>query len=427
MHKVKLIISSLLFVSILALGADLFQKSRKLQTTKAQYSEVNNFTYGLFSIEEWKTQLTKIVSDEIGGLSFKGETGATLKKHLERQLAILIDRIALKIKKENYKTTEGWLKQSLMESFVSVKDIKAGIPDYASAMMKELSSPRTEKQLKAMLKSKVDQYVNETFDQQDDSLREALVARFGSGDEEKAKEVLQKKLDRGQERGTEKASIMIGLSVLLFLIIGVSREPLTPPEYFLLCLTLLVLMFIGITTPMIDMEARISELSFVLFDHPVTFKDQVLFFQSKSILDVFQIMITHKELQMKLVGVLLITFSVIFPLFKILATFAYFYDYCSARSHKLVQFFVLRSGKWSMADVMVVAIFMAYIGFNGIINSQLKKMQEAGGETLGMLTTNGTELQPGYYVFLTYTILALFLSNFLKNRPYDCSGRPSKE
>jgi hypothetical protein len=69
-----------------------------------------------------------------------------------------------------------------------------------------------------------------------------------------------------------------------------------------------------------------------------------------------------------------------------------------------------------MADVMVVAIFMAYIGFNGIITSQFGQLSSAGQE-LVILTTNGTSLQPGYYLFLTYTLLALFLSGFQSRKP----------
>ncbi len=65
-----------------------------------------------------------------------------------------------------------------------------------------------------------------------------------------------------------------------------------------------------------------------------------------------------------------------------------------------------------MADVMVIAIFMAYIGFNGIIKSQLDQLSSAA-EGLDILTTNGTSLQPGYYLFLTYTLLALFFAEFL--------------
>jgi hypothetical protein len=65
---------------------------------------------------------------------------------------------------------------------------------------------------------------------------------------------------------------------------------------------------------------------------------------------------------------------------------------------------------------MVIAIFMAYIGFNGIISSQLGQLSSASRE-LDIVTTNGTSLQPGYYLFLTYTLLALFLSGFLTRKP----------
>ena len=70
-----------------------------------------------------------------------------------------------------------------------------------------------------------------------------------------------------------------------------------------------------------------------------------------------------------------------------------------------------------MADVMVVAIFMTYIGFNGIITSQFDQLKSAAQEMV-MITTNGTSLQPGYYLFLTYTVLALFLSGFISRKSY---------
>jgi hypothetical protein len=68
-----------------------------------------------------------------------------------------------------------------------------------------------------------------------------------------------------------------------------------------------------------------------------------------------------------------------------------------------------------MADVMVVAIFMAYIGFNGIIANQLGHLNLKSDEVV-LLTTNGTSLQPGFYLFLTYTLLALFLSELLTKK-----------
>jgi uncharacterized paraquat-inducible protein A len=120
---------------------------------------------------------------------------------------------------------------------------------------------------------------------------------------------------------------------------------------------------------------------------------------------------------------LLITFSVFFPLLKTVSSLGYYYNYHHARQNPVVRFFVLKSGKWSMADVMVVAVFMAYIGFNGIITSQFDQLKSAAQEMV-MITTNGTSLQPGYYLFLTYTVLALFLSGIMsgKSQNYEESG-----
>ena len=52
---------------------------------------------------------------------------------------------------------------------------------------------------------------------------------------------------------------------------------------------------------------------------------------------------------------------------------------------------VLKSGKWSMADVLVIAIFMAYIGFNGLVGSQMEGLSRSS-EAVEIFTTNGTKL-----------------------------------
>jgi uncharacterized paraquat-inducible protein A len=131
---------------------------------------------------------------------------------------------------------------------------------------------------------------------------------------------------------------------------------------------------------------------------------------------VFWIMITHADIKMKLVGILLITFSIVFPVLKIISSMGYYFNFRKLRENAVIRFFVLKSGKWSMADVMVVAIFMAYIGFNGIITSQLGHLRSTDQE-LVILTTNATALQPGFYLFLAYTLLALILTGFLTRKP----------
>lgn len=416
MKLLNLILSLMIISASVILGQQIISNSISNQKNKIDYAELNHVKYGFLSVEEWKRQVTAILADEINELYLSRTNERKLRQHIEVLLNTLIDKVYNKIREENAGSVEGWVKQSFVNIFISLEDIKKGIPEYADAIIHEITKSKTRRQIKTMLNKKLEQYFNQTFATQDTTRMNRILLRTDSKDIESARIKLNKAISVKHDLIYKEATLSIILSVILFALSGFSKQPLAPSRYILLVLSLITLLIAGVTTPMIDMEAKISQMSFVLMGHPIHFENQVLYFQSKSILDVFWIMITHKDFQMKFVGVLLITFSIIFPLLKILSSLGYYYNYHNAREKPVIKFFVLKSGKWSMADVMVVAIFMAYIGFNGIITSQFSQLSSAGQE-LSILTTNGTSLQPGYYLFLTYTLLALFLSKFLTRKP----------
>jgi uncharacterized paraquat-inducible protein A len=143
------------------------------------------------------------------------------------------------------------------------------------------------------------------------------------------------------------------------------------------------------------------------------FRDNILYYQSKSIIQMVEILIRDGSFRMIFVGSLIFMFSLIFPGLKLLSTLAYQAGYEKVNRNRLVRFFVLKSGKWSMADVMVVAIFMAYIGFNGIVDNQMDNLAE-GAKPVEVFTTNGTQLLTGFYLFLSFVISGLALSEVVK-------------
>ena len=421
MKLLKLSLSLIIVIVSVVLCQQIISNSISNQKNKNDYAELNHVKYGLFSVEEWKRQINIILAEEIDKLTLSRTNERELRKHIEVLLNTLIDEVDKNIREANSGSAEGWVKQSFMNIFISLKDIKKGIPGYTDAVIHEMTTSKTKGQIKTMLKKKLERYSNETFDTQDTSQMSRILLRTDSKDIESARINLSEAISVKHHRIFKEAILLIILSVILFASSGFSKEPLAPSRYILLVLSLIILLIAGVTTPMIDMEAKISQMSIVLMGHPIHFENQVLYFQSKSILDVFWIMITYKDIQMKFVGVLLITFSIFFPLLKIVSSLGYYYNYHHARENPVIKFFVLKSGKWSMADVMVVAIFMAYIGFNGIITSQFDQLISAS-EELEIVTTNGTALQPGYYLFVTYTLLALFFSGFLTRKPQS-SGR----
>jgi len=417
MKYLNLAFSILVVIASVFLCQQIVTNSVANQQNKNDMAELNHVKYGLLSIDEWKRQVTVILAEEINKLYLSKANERVLKKHIEVVLNTLIDKIDRRLRAENSETAGGKISQTFIDMFIDLDSIKKGIPEYADSVIHEMAKATTRRQVKAILNRQLEQYSRQTFDFQDTPELNRILLRTGSGDVESARVKLMAEVDLRHGKIIRDALALGALAVFIFLLSGTSKQELPSSRYLALVAILVILLFSGVTTPTIDMEARISKMSFMLLGHPVNFENQVLYFQSKSILDVFRIMINHRDVQMKLVGILLITFSIIFPLLKIVSTLGFFFDFHHARRNPLIKFFVLHSGKWSMADVMVVAIFMAYIGFNGIIADQLGNLNAASDE-LVLLTTNGTSLQPGFYLFLTYTLLALFLSGILTKKQH---------
>ena len=417
MKLLKLFLSLIIIIASVILCHQIISNSISNQKNKNDYAELNHVKYGLLSVDEWKRQITVIFAEEINKLYLSRTNERDLRKHIEVLLNTLIDQVDKKIREGNSGSAKGRVKQSFINIFINLEDIKKGIPEYADAIIHEMTKSKTRGQIKTLLNKRLEQYSNQTFDTSDTSQISRILLANDSKDIESARIKVNKAISVKNDLIWKESILLILLSVILFSLSGFSKQPLAPSRYMLLVGSLVILLIAGVTTPMIDLEAKISQMSFVLMGHPIHFENQVLYFQSKSILDVFWIMIIHQDIQMKFVGVLLITFSIFFPLLKIVSSLGYYYNYHRARENPVIKFFVLKSGKWSMADVMVVAMFMTYIGFNGIITSQLGQLSSSAQE-LEILTTNGTSLQPGYYLFLTYTLLALFLSGFLTRKPH---------
>ena len=164
---------------------------------------------------------------------------------------------------------------------------------------------------------------------------------------------------------------------------------------------------------MIEIDARIKEMTFLLMGENISFHDQVIFFQSKSIVDVVRILIETGKFDSALVGVLILLFSIIFPIGKLLSTKLYLLGNEHWRNNRVIRFFAFKSGKWSMADVNVIAIFMAYIGFKGILDSQLESLNMKT-ESMASISTNQTSLQPGFMLFTAFVLFGLILSGILQ-------------
>ena len=187
MKHFNLILSILLVAASVILCQQTITNSIANQKNKNDYAELNNITYGLLSVDEWKRQLSVILVDEIGKLDLSRTNVKDLKKHLEVLLNTLIDKIEKEMRKGNKGSAGGWFKQAFMNIFVSIKDIKKGIPGYADAILHEMTNAKTEGQLKAMLNKRLKQYFSQTYNTQDTSQLNLILLRTDSKDIESAR------------------------------------------------------------------------------------------------------------------------------------------------------------------------------------------------------------------------------------------------
>jgi hypothetical protein len=344
-----------------------------------------------------------------------------MKRALERILDTLITETDHYIRLQHttgnwWDRTTGRIKESMRNTLMDIDTVKAGIPEYAEQILNELENPETRRELNTFLTGIVGDISSSTFGQVDETRREEIRQRYRCKDTTECKAVISAELAVRDKRSRYLAGLVLLCGLLMLLLVQHTANPLNRLQWVMIFCSALLLLLCGVLTPMIEVEAQITNLRFMLMGYPVEFFNEVLYFQSKSILDVVSILTATREADMVLVGVLLMTFSVIFPSLKLLASILFIYDPMGLRRSAAVEFFALKSSKWSMADVMVIAIFMAYIGFNGMISSQLELITRgAASAGVDVLTTNGTTLRLGFFMFLAFCVFSLFISTMMES------------
>ncbi len=145
-----------------------------------------------------------------------------------------------------------------------------------------------------------------------------------------------------------------------------------------LCLGLL---FPGLTQEMLTISASIKFLAF----------EKEIMRESRSILSTVEQLWKNGDVW---IAFIIFLFSVLIPFLKIILVAVATIRRESGLGQKVLDFVKL-IGKWSMADVFVVAIFVAYMSGNANSNLQAK-------------------LEPGFYWFLGYCLCSLVSLQFMK-------------
>lgn len=403
---------TVLIVTTAFLGYQAHRLSLESRQIKEDLIELSSIKYGLFNVDEWKRILSEIVVKKIDELEVTDDNREEIREKVSDLLYKMLGRFEEEFSKENSGSIWGWLKKGSYSLFGIFEQLRDKVPEMTDEVISYLENKDKRKELADFINQKMEEYADSTFAQTDYSIHDAILNKYGYIDRIATLEGLPIELESLKSKERSIHVIILALAALVFVLL-VLKLRYTVWHYTSFSIFALVLLALGLSFPMLDIDARITSLSFTLLGEKVEFLDQVLYFKSKSILEVVLLMLSQKQLEVILVGVLVLSFSVLFPLAKLISTNLYLHGN-NLKDNGLIRFLVFKTGKWSMADVMVVAIFMAYIGFSGIISEQLKQL-EGFSKNLEVLTTDGSTLQAGFFFFTAFVILSIALSQKVAN------------
>jgi hypothetical protein len=392
--------------------------SKHQEGIKRDYMVVHSVSFGLLSVDEWRDNIVTAAKTQIQKFKLTPQQNADLKKEIEQILNALLNKAIDSIEKPS-KNIGKKLEQAAFKTFVKEKKLHEEVPGYSQKIIDEINKPSSYNRLKRIAQSELDSLGIQTYDSSknaENTVIDSIFKKYNAVDKDSFEKQTDSDLALIKKQTYKWSFGMLGGIILILFIWWLvrNRPDVHTPLYILSIISALILLAVGLTTTMIQIDARIKSMDFHLLGQNVLFKDQVLFFQSKSIVDVVHILIQTGKVDSMIVGVLILVFSILFPITKLMSTGIYMLDKRKWAKNKVIHFFAFESGKWSMADVLVIAILMTFIGFNGIVNSTLSDLNIDNG-TITSLTTNNTAIQPGYIIFIGFVFYSFVLSYILQN------------
>jgi Paraquat-inducible protein A len=384
---------------------------------RTDLAELGHVRFGVLNADRWVEKILPILNGKIDALDLTAESGASLRPTVEKALYRLLDQVKEQM---NPKPAPGAppaggglaggfaaQAQALVANMM-IANLRPRVPEFARAVLKELGRPENKQAVKKYLSSVLAEGAKNTFSAVDITEYSAILKKYGCADATACRVELGNRIRAADANIARWYLTALGAAALAFVLLLAGKRA---PQWFdvlVLLLFCIVLLTGGIMSPMIEVEARISQLALTFFGQPISFPEQVLYYQSKSVLEVFRTLIDIGEPEMWVVGMLVLMFSVVFPTLKILTLGCCLGRPDWLRKSRILRFFALESSKWSMADVMALAIFMSYVAFNGVISSAMNNLQAPGAQLV--IPTDSSKILPGFYLFIGFVVASLFLS-----------------
>ena len=393
---------------------------------RTDLAELEHVRYGLLSADQWRGIIGPILNAQVDKLDLKGQT-RNLRPMVEQSLNALLDNLKQQMtapRPANSKGPAGFTAPPMLVNVI-INSLRPHVPEYTNVVLAELAKPQNQKAFKESVRSVMTDAVKNTFSNVDMTTWSAILRRYGCSSAPVCEQGLRNRIQESDAQLNRDYLIVLASAALAFILLTIGQPALSRAAVVVLMLFCIAMLVGGVLSPMLEVEVRITRLDATLLGSPIEFRDQSLYYRSKTVLEVSRSLLEMHRPAMSLVAVLVILFSVVFPALKMLALSASMFRPSLLRTSRIVKLLALHLSKWSMADVMVLAIFMSFVAFNGVIESGMGGIRAEPAVQQLVIPTDSSKILPGYYLFIGFCIASIYLSKKLEHGIAAQSGSES--
>jgi hypothetical protein len=162
------------------------------------------------------------------------------------------------------------------------------VPEYTDIVMAELAKSENQAGLKESIRGFLTEAVKMTFSTVDMTTYSSILKRYGCPSGELCEQTLGKQIEEADERITRYYLAVLASLGAGFALLTAGRPALSRSAVIVLMLFCIVALAGGVLSPMIEVEARITSLKATLLGAPIEFREQSLYFRSKTCLKTFK-------------------------------------------------------------------------------------------------------------------------------------------
>jgi len=144
-------------------GFNVHELSDRQQRIKKDYMVINNVSFGLLSVDQWRDNIVLAVDSQIQHFKLTPAQRQDLKKEIEQILYGLVDTAVASIEKPQ-KSLSGKLTKLAFHALTNKKKLQEKVPGFADKIMSEINKPSSYRRLKNIAQTELNKLGEQTYD-----------------------------------------------------------------------------------------------------------------------------------------------------------------------------------------------------------------------------------------------------------------------